>query len=73
MVPFVVFSAAFVVGFGINVMQTIWVTLLIESLSHHFHMQYFQPDIGPVFYVWRVPGGFQGENYVYEGAFFEGL
>jgi MFS family permease len=29
-IPFFVLPAAFLVGFGINVMQTIWVTLLYE-------------------------------------------
>jgi hypothetical protein len=46
---------------------------LAESLFHHFHIQDLQPDIGPAFYAWRVPGGFQRENYVYAGAFFERL
>lgn len=34
-VPFVVLPAAFLVGFGINVMQIIWVTLLYELVPSH--------------------------------------
>ncbi len=34
MVPFVVLPAAFVVGFGMSVMQTIWVTLLYELVPN---------------------------------------